>query len=247
MNCADIKKLLHAYADGELDLANSLELERHLKSCPACSAERESLLSLRTALRQKDLAYRAPNSLRKDIRKMVRISADAGRPRERLWIWKLLTAGATAFAILTIVLRPAGMSDSDQLLNEAVAGHVRSLMADHLTDVLSSDQHTVKPWFNGKIDFTPEVKDFAAQGFPLVGGRLDYLHGRDVAVLVYQRSKHFINVFVWPDRQTGSGKAEIEHLRGYSIINRELNGLHYCFVSDLNAKELGDLASLVGQ
>lgn len=247
MNCAEIRPLLHADSDGELDVASSLELERHLKSCPACAAERDSLRSLRTALRQTDLAYRAPNSLRKEIRKMARASGRDDRPREGVWLWKLLAAGATAFVVLTMVFRPPGISDRDQLLNEAVAGHVRSLMASHLTDVVSSDQHTVKPWFNGKLDFAPDVKDFAAQGFPLVGGRLDYLAGRNVAVLVYQRNKHFINVFVWPAGPAGGKETIVEHRRGYSIINRELNGLRYCFVSDLNEKELGDLASLVGQ
>ncbi len=247
MNCAEIHPLLHAYCDGELDVANSLELERHLKTCPACAAERDSLQSLGAALQQTDLAFCAPNSLRKKIRKMARASGGDDRARERLWIWKLLAAGATVFALLMIVFRPAGISDSDQLLNEAVAGHVRSLMANHLTDVVSSDQHTVKPWFNGKLDFAPDVKDFAAQGYPLVGGRLDYLDGRNVAVLVYQRNKHFINVFIWPAGQAGGKATIIEHRRGYSIINREINGLRYYFVSDLNEKELGDLVSLVGR
>src|SRR6185436_17555679 len=120
------------------------------------------------------------------------------------------------------------------MLNEAVASHVRSLMVEHLTDVASSDQHTVKPWFNGKVDFAPDVKDFTAQGFPLVGGRLDYLNGRTVAVLVYQRNKHFINVFVSPTESSGRGKLTLEKRRGYSVINRETGGLHYCLVSDLN-------------
>jgi len=133
------------------------------------------------------------------------------------------------------------------LLNEAVASHVRSLMVEHLTDVASSDQHTVKPWFNGKLDFAPDVKDFAAQGFPLVGGRLDFLNGRAVAALVYRRNTHFINVFVWPATNTGSGKSALENRRGYFVINREANGLHYSLVSDLNEKELAELANLFGR
>jgi len=247
MNCAELRPLLQAYADRELDVANSLELERHLKACAGCAAEIKSLQALRAAFQSSELAYRAPNPLRKEIRKIVRASADENRARESQWIWKFIAAGATVFAILTLVFRPAGISDSDRLLNEAVAGHVRSLLADHLTDVLSSDQHTVKPWFNGKLDFAPDVKDFAAQGYPLVGGRLDYLGGRNVAVLVYQRNKHFINVFIWPVGQASGGKKAVESLRGYSIINRETGGLRYCFVSDLNEKELGDLVNLAGQ
>jgi anti-sigma factor RsiW len=119
-------------------------------------------------------------------------------------------------------------------------------MGEHLTDVASSDQHTVKPWFNGKLDFAPSVQDFTARGFPLVGGRLDYLNGRAVAALVYRRNKHFINVFVWPTASTSRGKAVTDNRRGYSMINCELNGLHYCFVSDLNANELTELANLFG-
>src|SRR5438309_10135229 len=111
----------------------------------------------------------------------------------------------------------------------------------------SSDQHTVKPWFDGKVDFAPDVKDFAAEGFPLIGGRLDYLNGRAVAALVYRRNKHCINVFVWPATNTENGKRALENRRGYSVINRETKGLHYCLVSDLNEKELTELGSLIGR
>ena len=248
MNCAEIKDLLHAYADGELDLVRNLEVEQHLKSCAKCAAEKNSIQSLRDVLRQNDLAYRAPNSLRKEIRKMVNADVPArgdARPTEiKLWIWKLIAAGATAFAALTIILRP-GISGRDQLLNEAVADHVRSLQANHLTDVTSTDQHTVKPWFDGKLDFAPDVKDFAGQGFPLIGGRLDYLKGRTVAALVYKRNKHFINVFIWPTKNTATQTAE--NFRGYSIINFDANGFHYCLVSDAEGKELSDLANLIAQ
>ncbi len=245
MNCAESRLFLHAHADGELDVANSLELERHLKTCAACGAEKKSLNSIKVALRQSSLRYDAPDSLRKGVRRMARASGNETHPRlfPSLLLWKSLAFGATAVALLAILFRPE-ISERDQMLNEAVASHVRSLMAEHLTDVASSDQHTVKPWFNGKLDFAPDVKDFAAEGFPLVGGRLDYLKGRPVAALVYRRNKHFINVFAWPAGHTGSGKAAIDNRRGYSVINRETNGLHYCLVSDLNKKELAELANL---
>lgn len=243
MNCAEIHPLLHACADGELDLVRNLEVEQHLKSCAKCAAEKNSIQSLREALRQNDLAYRVPDSLRKEIWKMARAVGEESRPRENVWIWKLLATGATAFAVLTILLRPAGTPDHDQLLDEAVASHVRSLQANHLTDVLSSDQHTVKPWFDGKIDFAPVVKDFADQGFPLIGGRLDYLNGRTVAALVYRRNKHPINVFIWPTKSVAAAATEAYH--GYSVIERDANGMHYCFVSDLNATELNELARLL--
>lgn len=248
MNCADTRLLLHAHADGELDAANSRELERHLESCAACSAAQKSTLSLKTALRQSPLRYAAPDSLRKEVRRMARRSDDETRPRlfQSLRLWRSLAFGTTAVALAAILLRPAGISEHDRFLNEAVASHVRSLMVEHLTDVASSDQHTVKPWFNGKLDFAPAVTDFAAQGFPLVGGRLDYLNGRAVAVLVYGRNKHFINVFVWPAAIASRGEPVAENRRGYSVINHEVGGLHYCLVSDLNAEELAQLARLFG-
>ena len=247
MNCAE-SQLLHAHADGELDIANSLELERHLKTCPACAGQQKSIHSLKTALREAPLRYSAPASLRREVRQMARPAGSETKPRlfQSLQLWRSLAFGATAFALLLILFRP-GISERDQLMNEAVNDHVRSLMANHLTDVASSDQHTVKPWFIGKLDFAPDVKDFSAEGFPLVGGRLDYLHGRSVAALVYQRNKHFINVFVSLATDTGSGKLIVEKHRGYSVINRDIGGLRYCLVSDLNEKELAELAGLFGR
>jgi anti-sigma factor RsiW len=246
MNCAEIRLLLHAHADGELDAANSLEVERHMKTCAACAAEQKSLRALKTALRNGGLNFRAPDSLKKDLRQFVQDLNEEKKSRGNFdfqRLWKFLAFGATAFAALVIFLRPVGISGNDELLDEVIAGHVRSLQVEHLTDVLSSDQHTVKPWFNGKLDFAPDVKDFAAQGFPLVGGRLDYLDGRTVAALVYRHNKHLINVFVWP--AAGAEKTETQSLRGYSIINCEANGLHRSVISDLNMTELSQLAGLL--
>ena len=246
MNCAESRLLLHADADGELDVVKSVELERHLKTCVVCAGEKRSLQSLKAALRQSPFRYDAPASLRKEVRRIAHASGGASSTRfNPLLLWKSLAFGATAFAILVILLQP-GITANDTVLNEAVTSHVRSLMAEHLTDVASSDQHTVKPWFNGKLDFAPDVKDFASRGFPLVGGRLDYLNGRAVAALVYKRNKHFINVFIWPTPSTDAGKPKTENRRGYVIISHDTNGLHYCLVSDLNEKELTELAYLLG-
>ena len=245
MNCTETHPLLHAYVDSELDLMPSLEVDRHLKSCAHCTAMKRSLESLRSNLRNSDLAFRAPESLRADLRRSISGSVDEKPSRStRPWVWQLLALGSIGFAAVTLMLQPV-VSDRDRLADEAVSGHVRSLMAGHLMDVASSDQHTVKPWFNGKIDFAPEVKDFATQGFPLIGGRLDYLNGQTVVALVYGRNKHTINVFVWPIKKAGASTTE--ERRGYSVINRDLNGLHYCIVSDLNGKDLGDFAKLFGE
>jgi anti-sigma factor RsiW len=245
MTCHDIHPLLHAYVDSELDLLPSLEVDRHLKACANCAAMKRSLETLRSTIRNSDLAYRAPESLRARIRESVNVPSDETPPRRsQPWVWQLLALGSIGFAIVTLMLQPV-VTDRDRLADEAISDHVRSLMPGHLMDVASSDQHTVKPWFNGKIDFAPDVKDFATQGFPLIGGRLDYLNGQTVVALVYRRNQHTINVFVWPAKQ--SIASTVEERRGYSLINRDLNGLHYCIVSDLNGKELGDFAKLLGE
>ena len=243
MNCSEIRPLFHAYVDNELDLVRSLDMEQHLKDCPACAAARRSVLALRAALQQNDLAYRAPDSLRRSVRQIAKPASDASPSAGVTVLWRWLATVSTAFALLLLMLRPPGMLQRDTMLDEVVSSHVRSLMADHVTDVTSTDQHTVKPWFTGKLDFAPNVTDFTEQGFPLVGGRLDYLDNHPVAALVYHHAKHVINVFVWPS--TTAMAARTENLRGYSVINCAASGLHYCLVSDLNAKELNDLADLL--
>ena len=246
MNCHEIHPLLHAYVDSELDLMPSLEVDRHLKNCAACTAMKRSLESLRATLRNNDLSYRAPEALRARIRQSVAAKTERKPQRSsRPWLWQLLALGSLGFAVVTLMLQPSGISESSRLADEAISDHVRSLMPGHLMDVASTDQHTVKPWFNGKVDFAPDVKDFAAQGFPLVGGRLDYLNGETVAALVYHRDKHTINAFVWPAKTPGPNT--VQERRGYTVINRDANGLHYCIVSDLNGKELTEFAKLFGQ
>lgn len=247
MNCAEARRLHHPFIDGELDLVRSLEVEKHILACPGCLAENQSLRSMRSALRSSGLVYFAPQSLRDSVRKIAPPTKPKSSSPRVSWLWQSWALGATALAALLLVMRPMGNGDADLLANEMVSNHIRSLMASHLTDVVSSDQHTVKPWFNGKLDFAPSVKDFAAQGFPLVGGRLDYLNGREVAALVYQRNKHVINVFIWPAGRDGFEKSAGESLRGYNLVSRDVNGLRYALVSDLNAGELGQLADLIGK
>lgn len=245
MNCPEMNPLLHAYVDGELDVMRSLDVERHLKTCAACAAAKRSLQSLHSTLRHSGLSYSAPASLRKRLLSEVSDNPKETRPRNSAqWLWQWLAIGALGFAVVTLMLRPAEVSNQNRLANEAIASHVRSLMAGHLMDVVSTDQHTVKPWFNGKVDFAPTVNNFATNGFPLIGGRLDYLDGQTVAALVYQRNKHTINVFVWPAKRIESG---IIQTRGFSVINEDVNGLQYSIVSDLNSKELGEFARLLQQ
>lgn len=251
MNCDDAISLVHGYVDGELDLTSALALERHLSQCAACVRRYENVRTLSSVLRDGAPYYEASPALRRHVRRALRQSSES----RGLWLMPRLSwgwvAAAAAAAILVVVLAgglptpfPAGTIDA-RIGQEVIASHVRSLMADHLTDVLSSDQHTVKPWFAGKLDFSPPVKDLAAEGFPLVGGRLDYIERRPVAALVYRRRKHTINLFVWPNQSAPSLPWSESTPRGYNLVNWNENGMTYWAVSDLDAAELGEFAKLV--
>src|SRR5689334_3177592 len=184
MSCQETEILIHGYLDDELDLAQSLEIERHLGECAACTRAWEEQLRLRQALRTMAPYYKAPQSLRRRVEGQRRTG------------W-LAVAALAAMVVVSVGIWsvPRGRQGLEQ---EVVASHIRSLMPNHLTDVPSSDQHNVKPWFNGKLDFSPPVKDLSDRNFRLLGGRLDYLGGRAVAAVVYQRRQHVINVFMWP-------------------------------------------------
>ncbi len=264
MTCDSDKLLLHAYSDGELDLVRSLELEEHLKICSGCSAEIERLRTLQEAFRAPGMYQRAPQSLRARILAAAEYgptSADsrgsgdrailrsARRGRPIAWL-----AAAAAIAIMVLVgLRflPGiqNQVQDDLVAQEVVASHIRSLQPGHLYDVESTDQHTVKPWFDGKLDFAPPVRDLAAEGFPLVGGRLDYIGHRTVAALVYQRRKHVINVFVWPegssDVATATGPVRQETQEGYNLIEWSQDGMHLVAVSDVSADDLKQFKQLL--
>jgi len=233
MNCMEAHELLHGYLDGELDLSATLEFERHMRGCESCSRAYQNQQTLRAAIREHAPYFKAPERLRRSFK--------PARPVR--WLQPLGIAAAFAAimigtAWLALRPRPAG----NLIAEEVVSGHVRSLMANHLMDVPSSDRHTVKPWFLGKLDFSPDVKDLAAEGFPLVGGRLDYINQKPAAALVYQRAKHVINVFVW---NSGSGGEGHESRSGYNVVHWTRAGLAYWAVSDLNQQELQQFARLM--
>src|SRR5882724_458606 len=247
MNCNEIHPLLHAYVDSELDLMRSLEVERHLKTCASCMAIKRSLHSLHSNLRHSDLSYQAPDALRQRIRQSVGSAPAENAPRNsRPWMWQFLTLGAIGFAIVALMLQPVGISEGDRLAHEAISNHVRALMPGHLMDVASSDQHTVKPWFNGKLDFSPTVSDFAGAGYPLMGGRLDYVNGRTVAALVYGRRQHVVDVFIWPSRDAADTPVD-ETRQGYHLIHWSTPEFSYWLASDLGVAELRTLAQLIRQ
>jgi mycothiol system anti-sigma-R factor len=242
MVCSEINELIHGYLDSELNLSRSLEIEKHLNGCPACSRAYAEQKSLRSAIARSSLYREAPNGLRRRIRKALRTTAGSESqfhiPRGWILLWAPLGAIAVAlFLVLPIVIHPFAES---RLPEEIVSAHIRSLMPGHLTDVPSSDQHTVKPWFNGRLDFSPPVKDLATEGFPLIGGRLDYVADRPVAALVYQRRKHLINLFIWPASGMGSADGKIASRQGYNLISWSQDGMSFCAVSDVSPADLGE-------
>ncbi|HEV8198353.1 MAG TPA: zf-HC2 domain-containing protein [Gemmatimonadales bacterium] len=234
--------------DDELSAADAAELAVHLEGCERCRGFREERLALRAAIAEQIPRFEAPGPLRERMRAEWRAHAGARSPkpvrRLQLGYWVGLAA-ALAIVAVTSWQVSASRAGARLLADEVLATHVRSLMPGHLTDVISTDQHTVKPWFNGRLDFSPPVYDFAGRGYPLAGGRLDYLHGRTVAALVYTRRKHLINVFVWPAGGEAAGGGKPRFVQGYHLLRWVTPDYQYWVVSDLGIAELSEFAGLI--
>jgi anti-sigma factor RsiW len=246
MNCAQAKPLIDPYIDGELDASGSMALEQHLGGCDACSQAWQNAQSLKKAIKQESLYYAAPADLRRRLKVQLRIQSSLeSRP---WWVWNwlnALTAGVAVACLAGLLTLMATRPSAQQMLaHEIVASHIRSLQADHRFDVASTDQHTVKPWFAGKLDFSPPVKDLAAQDFPLVGGRLDYLNEQTVAALIFQRHQHVINLFIWPTTQGDSPPKPVKEIEGYNLVHWTQSGMTFWAVSDVNEKDLENFAGL---
>jgi len=200
MNCTSAKGLLEAYLDNELDAAQQAEIAAHLESCASCAASLDRLKQLSAAIRNPEFEYQPPAYFEARVRGALRESARPERRNYAFWRWAALAACLILAAVLAWRLVQLRSRDSNRqvIAREVVSSHVRSLLGNHLLDVPSTDRHTVKPWFDGKLDFSPDVKDLSSRGFPLTGGRLDYVDNRPVAALVFQRRLHMINLFVWP-------------------------------------------------
>jgi anti-sigma factor RsiW len=248
MECSNTQTLLDAYVDGELDPLRHLEIEEHLHGCARCAQSCSDHQIIRGGLKTESLYFKAPADLQKRVQRSVRQAAKSEAPAG--WFsgsWFKIAAPLATAALVVLMLVPYfGGPSSDQLLTqEVVASHIRSLMVNHLADVPSTDEHTVKPWFNGKLDFSPPVSDLAKQGFPLVGGRLDYLSNRPVAALVYRRDKHVINVFVWPSDSSAQTAGPIKTQQGYHVVRWTSSGMNFWVVSDLERNELARFTDLL--
>jgi mycothiol system anti-sigma-R factor len=262
MNCEEAIELMDGYLDGELDPMTSQRIEEHLRECHNCEQAYEVHTALAHAISRSAPYYKAPMDLRQRVQSSLRhaigakathraarenqvLVARRGAERrfalpEIPWNWLALAAAIILAAVIASNFLPRlRPPTSDQFLaTQLIAGHIRSLMADHITDVASSDQHTVKPWLDTKLDFAPPVVDLSSEGFPLIGGRLDYLDNRPVAALVYGRRKHFINLFVWPAASDEAKAPKTITREGYQLLHWADSDFTYWAVSDVNANDL---------
>ena len=253
MNCQECHELIDPYIDNELDVSTAILVKQHLRDCSHCQQLFESRKALQALLNNPQLQFEVPNSLRGKIQSALPAATSRAKHRSGSrsvipWISVPLALAAALAVVLGLVfLNQGGMFDRSRgnaLAQDVISSHVRSLLATHLLDVPSTDQHTVKPWFDGKIKFSPPIRDFADQGFRLIGGRLDYINGREVAALVYQRRLHIINLFIWPSESSPTTAAESFAKDGYNVLHWNRDGFEFWAVSDVSAGDLMAFADL---
>ena len=238
MTCDEAEILIHALIDGELDAGNTRAVEDHVAGCPRCAAQLDAYREMSKMIAGADVRYKAPLELRRRIEAALPQTREPSRRAVlRGFAMGSAVSAIAATGLVAIVLRS---DDEARIQSEVVSAHLRSLQAGHLTDVVSTDQHTVKPWFNGKLDVAPPVVDLTAQGFTLIGGRLDYVDARPIGAVVYRRRQHVINLFVAQTANTERQAARITALQGFNIRRWSDRGLNYWAVSDLAADELAE-------
>jgi anti-sigma factor RsiW len=253
MNCQECEEYIDAYVDNELDVATTILVKQHLRGCLRCQQLLETRKSVRALLNNPEVRFEVPETLPGRIQSILPPAGSSVKQRsESRFVFPrfsipLALAAAVVAMIGLVFLNQRGMSDrarGQALAQDVIASHLRSLLATHLLDVPSTDQHTVKPWFDGKLKFSPPVHDFGEHGFPLIGGRLDYFDGREVAAVVYQRYRHIINVFIWPSESGRSTPAESFTRDGYNVSHWVRNGFEFWAVSDVNAEDLRSFTDL---
>jgi anti-sigma factor RsiW len=254
--CSNWSVALHGYIDDELDAAHAYAFEQHVATCAKCAAELASYREMKMLLGKEEVRWPIPYGLHAKILEAIEVENYVPVSARHVGIrrnspfslfdfvrqWSFVPSLAALAAALFLVVMP--QTQKNLVQEQLLSSHVRSLMVNHLTDVATSDQHTVKPWFNGKIDFSPPVVDLATEGFPLVGGRVDYIGSRVVAALVYRRHGHVINLFIWPSTPNASVSASERD--GYNLLRWSKDGLIYWAVSDLAADEIDKFRKLFG-
>jgi anti-sigma factor (TIGR02949 family) len=246
MKCKDIEQLQHAFLDQELDPANAHAFAEHLAACPSCGKQLDAFLATKQAIKTQTTRHALPFELYKKVARMTASGQTTWASPSKKWLplkWGTTGAGLAMAACLAffMVARP----DSEYMLEQQlIAGHIRSLQDNHLTDVVSTDQHTVKPWFNGRLDISPPVIDLTASGFPLVGGRLDYVDHHAAAAVVYRYNAHVINLFVWPSDRPKIDVESIAARQGYNMRRWRDGDLQFWAVSDVNPAKLAEFENL---
>ena len=243
MTCDEAEILIHALIDGELDAGHAHEVEAHVAQCPRCAASLAAYRQMSQAIASADLRYKAPQSLRLRVEAALPKATVTAAPSRRAVLRGFaLGSGVSAIAATGLFAIVARDDDQGRINSEIVSAHLRSLQAGHLTDVLSTDQHTVKPWFNGRLDVAPPVIDLTAQGFTLIGGRLDYVDARPIGAVVYKRRAHVINLFVAQTASTQHRAPRTETLQGFNIRTWSDRGLNFWAISDIGADELAEFS-----
>jgi len=248
MRCASARPLLELHLDGELSASESADIQEHIENCAACDGLYRRLEHLQSDIRMHVTRHTVPAQLQQRIQAALREAAES-EPQPRRMHWNWLAVAASILLVISMAWNIASFRSRDSaardiLAEEVLSSHLRSLIGTHLLDVPSSDQHTVKPWFNGKLSFSPDVRDFSSQGFRLVGGRIEYLGERPVAALVYQRRQHFINLFTWPSPSAYQSAYSESKRSGYNIVSWTKEGMTCWAVSDLQTGELEQFAEL---
>jgi mycothiol system anti-sigma-R factor len=243
VDCQQAQGLIDAYLDDEMDVASASQVQRHVGQCATCARKLEASQSLKRIISNPELKYPLPAELRARVRKsLAKVQPPSSDQNRRSW-WTMGIAASIAVMIGLgwLLTNYISRQREQTLAMDVVQSHVHSLQADHLLDVTSTDQHTVKPWFTGKVDYSPVVIDYASRGFPLAGGRLDYIQSRPVAAVVYRHDQHVINVFEWP----GETEESTQTRQGYNIVRFSQSGMVCWVVSDLNPQDLKSFADLL--